>query len=179
MTDKVKRRDVHPAQLLSHLVTWSKDTPERCWHAHNDLDIQQLSQQIPAPREVKEGKRHLDEPNHQLGPQSLTHGTYATATSSACIALFPHTPPLLTQQITSSSCFISNSLTVPQLLACTLVLPESKCSRLQEKTRAPGLSAECDLVLELWEKSCLQTLGPWPMSHRVFFENLAERSLPC
>lgn len=110
---------------------------------------------------------------------AATHGTYATATSSACITLFPHTPPQLTQQITSSSCFISNSLTVPQLLACTLVLLESKWSRLQEKSRAPGLSSECDLVRKLWEKSCLQTLGPWPMSHRVFFENLAERSLPC
>lgn len=70
-----------------------------------------------------------------------TRGTYATATSSACITLFPHTPPLLTQQITSSSCFISNPLTVPQLLACTLVLLESKWSRLQEKSRAPGLSS--------------------------------------
>lgn len=131
----------------------------------------------PGPAGDERGKRRLNGPNHRLSPPPPSAATARwtmTAALSAHIALFPHAPPLMTQPKAKSPRHD------PEPLARARASLGSQSWRpRQEESRARGSRSECDLVLNSWEQSCLQTQGPQPMSHRALFEILAGFSVHC
>ena len=98
--DKVKRSRVYPAQLFSHLATWSRDTPEQRWHPNHDLDTQQLSQQIPALQESSLWSPSTFGPSFNI-TQGISQRRPSHTTSSKCLTLFTCPPLLLIQLITA------------------------------------------------------------------------------